>query len=82
METGGNLYGGKLTSVWGTDTTSQFTFNYNNKTAETDFAKTPLTGAYQEVHEGYTNSAGESSPVTVSSWPETTTQPEPLGPRR
>lgn len=56
--TGGNLYGGKLTSVWGTDTTSQITFNYNNKTADTDYDKTPQTGPYQEVHEGYTESGG------------------------
>ena len=58
-KTGGSLYGGKLTSVWGTNTTSQFTFNYNDKTADTDYDKTPLTGPYQEVHEAYTRSGGE-----------------------
>lgn len=59
VKTGGSLYGGKLTSVWGTDTTSQFTFNYNNKTADTDMDKTPTDGPYIEVHEGYTESGGQ-----------------------
>ncbi|HSF19866.1 MAG TPA: TonB-dependent receptor [Vicinamibacteria bacterium] len=58
VETGGDLYGGKVTSVWGTDTTSQFTFNYNNKTVNTDFTKTPTDTFYAEVHEGYTESSG------------------------
>ncbi|HSF20165.1 MAG TPA: carboxypeptidase regulatory-like domain-containing protein [Vicinamibacteria bacterium] len=59
VETGGDLVGGKVTSVWGTDTTSQFTFNWNNKTVNTDFTKTPTDAPYIEVHEGYTESGGQ-----------------------
>ncbi len=36
---GGNLYGGKLTSIWGSATTSQITVGYNDKTAQTDIDK-------------------------------------------
>jgi hypothetical protein len=59
VKTGGSLYGGKLTSVWGTDTTSQFTFNYNDKTAEDDFDKVVTDAPYIEVHESAVESGGE-----------------------
>ena len=31
LAVGGQLYGAKLTSIWGPHTTSTFTFDYNNK---------------------------------------------------
>jgi hypothetical protein len=59
--TGGDFYGGKVTSVWSTDTTSQFTFNYNNKHTEADRAKSNIDGPYIEVHETVVESGGQLS---------------------
>jgi hypothetical protein len=51
VETGGDFFGGKLSSVWNMNTTSQITFNYNNKHTETDESKSDFSGPYIEVHE-------------------------------
>ena len=62
VKTGGNLVGGKLTSVFGTNTTGQFTFGYNNKAGETLAASQANIGDIGldvEVHESFTVSGGE-----------------------
>ena len=62
IKTGGNLFGGKLTSVFGADTTGQFTFGYNNKAGETLFesqANVGDIGLEIEIHNGFTESGGE-----------------------
>ncbi len=41
VQTGGNLFGGKLTSVFGDAMTGQFTFSYNNKASLTPQTKQP-----------------------------------------
>jgi hypothetical protein len=57
--TGGQLIGGRLTSVWGTATTTQFTASYNNKSGGTDFDKITGSGPHIEIHEDFVDSAGE-----------------------
>ena len=59
-QTGGNLYGAKLTSIWGTTTTSQITVGYNDKTAQTDIAKVEdRSGPEITIHESFVESGGE-----------------------
>ena len=62
VKTGGDLYGAKLTSVFGTNTTGQFLVSWNNKAAEVDRESQPQFGAvplYVEIHNGFTvNSSG------------------------
>lgn len=62
VKTGGNLFGGKLTSVFGTDTTGQFTFGINDKAGETLAASQANIGDLGleiEIHDGFTESGGE-----------------------
>ncbi len=57
--TGGNLYGGKLTSIWGSATTSQITFGYNDKTAQSDIEKfEERSGPEILIHESFIESGG------------------------
>jgi hypothetical protein len=64
VQTGGNLYGGKLTSVFGTNTTGQFTVSYNDKasfvplTIQPQFETLPL---YIEIHDGFTDNGSTLS---------------------
>ena len=60
--TGGGLYGAKVTSVFGTDTTSQFTFAYNDKSSDSPPGVQPRVGGINlqiEVHDAFTVSGGE-----------------------
>ena len=60
VKTGGDLYGAKLTSVFGTNTTGQFLASWNNKAAEVDRASQPqfdATPLYLEIHNGFTVNA-------------------------
>ena len=60
-KTGGNLYGGKVTSVWGTDVTSDITVTYNDKRSETSIATIEalgLSGPRITIHEEALPSAG------------------------
>jgi hypothetical protein len=51
---GGNLYGVKLTSVWGSATTSQITFGYNDKTVQDDIGKIEQrSGPQIVIHDGF-----------------------------
>lgn len=65
VQTGGNLYGAKLTSVFGTNTTGQFTFSYNDKASQVPLDLQPQAGdlpLYLEIHSGYSvNSSGTIS---------------------
>ena len=57
VKTGGDLVGGKVTSVFGTDTTGQFTFGYNNKAGESlrdSQANINGLGLEIEIHEAFT----------------------------
>ena len=58
--TGGNLYGAKLSSVWGDKVTSQVTVGYNNKSGADDgtFGKLPGSGAQIDIHRSTFLSAG------------------------
>lgn len=58
--TGGNLYGAKLTSVWGNKTTTQVTIGYNDKSGADDgtFGKLPGSGAQIDIHQAAFASAG------------------------
>ncbi len=58
-KTGGQLFGAKLTSIWGTNTTSQITASFNDKNGERDRDKVPFGGPQIEIHESYVESAGE-----------------------
>ena len=62
VKTGGDLYGAKLTSVFGTNTTGQFLASWNNKAAEVDRASQPQFDQVPlsvEIHNGFTvNSSG------------------------
>ncbi len=64
VQTGGNLYGGKLTSVFGTNTTGQFTLSYNDKASfvplsiQPQFETLPL---YIEIHDGFTDNGSTLS---------------------
>ena len=63
--TGGNLYGAKVTSLFGTETTGQFTFSYNNKRSEDPRDIQPLVGNIPleiEVHESFRESGGKLRP--------------------
>lgn len=62
--TGGNLYGAKMTSVFGSNTTGQFTFSYNDKSSRDPRDLQPEVGGINleiEVHEGFTESGGRLS---------------------
>lgn len=62
VTTGGNLVGGKVTSVFGTNTTGQFTFGYNNKAGQSlanSQANIGGIGLEVEIHNGFTESGGE-----------------------
>ena len=62
VKTGGNLVGGKVTSVFGSDTTGQFTVGYNDKSGESlaeSQANIGGLGLEIEIHEGFTRSGGE-----------------------
>ncbi|MGH9323654.1 MAG: TonB-dependent receptor domain-containing protein [Vicinamibacteria bacterium] len=64
VRTGGNLYGGKLTSIFGTDTTGQFAVSYNDKRSEDPPELQPRVNDIDleiEIHEGFTRSGGELS---------------------
>ena len=62
VKTGGDLYGAKLTSVFGTNTTGQFLVSWNNKAAEADRTVQPQFDSVAlsvEIHNGFTvNSSG------------------------
>ena len=62
VKTGGDLYGAKLTSVLGANTTGQFLASWNNKAAELNREAQPQfdsLGLYMEIHNGFTvNSSG------------------------
>jgi hypothetical protein len=53
QSTGGSLYGGKLTSIWGNTLTTTFTASYNNKGGNTaaTFESLGLTGPQIIIHE-------------------------------
>ena len=62
VKTGGDLVGGKVTSVFGTNTTGQFTFGFNNKAGESLTDSQPNIGNFGleiEIHNGFTESGGE-----------------------
>ena len=65
VQTGGNLYGAKLTSVFGTSTTGQFTLSYNNKASQRPLDIQPQLDSivpYVEIHAGYSvNESGTAS---------------------
>lgn len=62
VKTGGDLFGAKLTSVFGDNTTGQFLASWNNKAAEVDRASQPQFDSiplYLEIHDGFSvNSSG------------------------
>lgn len=65
VKTGGDLFGAKLTSVFGDNTTGQFLASWNNKAAEVNreaqpqFDSIPL---YLEIHNGFdVNSSGTTA---------------------
>ncbi len=53
FQTGGGLFGAKWTAVWGTNTTSQVTFGYNNKSGndESTIDKLPGSGPQINIYE-------------------------------
>ena len=56
---GGNLYGGKLSSIWGSATTTQITLGYNDKTQQTDMDKfVERSGPAIVIHESFVESGG------------------------
>ncbi len=57
---GGDLFGGKLTSVWSSDTTSQITMNYNNKSGndQSTIDNAPGSGPEVDVYENAVLSGG------------------------
>ncbi len=61
LTTGGDLFGGKLTSIRGPTTTSQWTVSYNNKGRDTNFDLIPGSGPLIYIHEGFVESGGELS---------------------
>ena len=65
VQTGGNLYGAKLTSVFGTSTTGQFTLSYNNKASQRPLDIQPQLDSivpYVEIHANYSvNESGTAS---------------------
>ena len=64
VTTGGNLFGAKLTSIFGASTTGQFTFSYNNKTLNVhqDKAATFVAPLYIEIHRTFSvNASGTTS---------------------
>ena len=64
VTTGGNLYGGKLTSIFGPNTTGQFTLSYNDKTLNVPQEDQPPQAAPLsiQVHETFSvNSSGTTS---------------------
>lgn len=62
VKTGGNLYGGKLTSVFGANTTGQFTLSYNDKASEVPLDIQPQRDSlplYITIYDKYSvNSSG------------------------
>jgi hypothetical protein len=60
LAVGGQLYGAKLTSVWGPHTTSTFTFDYNNKGGNKlqDYDGILGTGPALNFHQGATLNSG------------------------
>ena len=84
VKTGGNLVGAKLTSVFGTDTTGQFTFGYNNKSGETLTDSQPNIGDIGlevEIHESFTRSGGElngDGRQVAGGIPQTTSDPSSI----
>ena len=65
VQTGGNLYGAKLTSVFGTSTTGQFTLSYNNKASQRPLDIQPQRDSILSsitIEAGYSvNSSGTTS---------------------
>ena len=84
VKTGGDLVGAKVTSVFGTDTTGQFTFGYNNKAGESladSQANVGGIGLEVEIHEGFTRSGGELSGngrQVAGGMPQTTEDPSSI----
>jgi hypothetical protein len=60
LSTGGGLYGGKLTSVWGSNLTTTFTVSYNNKggNGEDSYDGRIIPGVAIEVHPSFTVAQG------------------------
>jgi len=58
--TGGSLFSGKLSSVWGSNLTSQITVGYNNKGSSdaSTFEPYPLSGPEVRIHQNAILSAG------------------------
>ena len=65
VQTGGSLMGAKLTSVFGSSTTGQFTVSYNNKASQVPVDIQPQRGEipfYVEIEAGYSvNASGTTS---------------------
>jgi hypothetical protein len=64
VQTGGDLYGGKLTSIFGTTTTGQFAVSYNNKKSDDPPGVQPRVNDINleiEIHQGFTKSGGQLS---------------------
>ncbi len=64
VTTGGNLFGAKLTSVFGPNTTAQFAVSYNNKTLNIPEEDAPqfVAPLYIELHRSFSvNSSGTTS---------------------
>lgn len=62
VQTGGNLYGGKLTSVFGANTTGQFTVSYNDKAYQRPLDLQPQRDSlplFIQIYDSYSvNSSG------------------------
>jgi len=84
VKTGGNLIGGKLTSVFGTDTTAQFTLGFNDKAGETLVAAQPNIGDIGleiEIFDSFTRSGGEldgDARQVAGGMPQTTADPSSI----
>ncbi len=82
VKTGGDLYGAKLTSVFGTNTTGQFLVSWNNKAAEADRTVQPQfdsVALFVEIHNGFTvNSSGTTGTAAVlRGWERVMAGPHP-----
>ena len=85
VQTGGNLIGGKLTSVFGDSTTGQFTASYNDKASQVpldiqnQLSSLPL---YVEVHGGYSvnesGTIGAGGRIAAAGTPNGTDRPAQL----
>ena len=62
---GGHLFGGKLTSIWGPSTTGQWTVSTNDKTRQ-DTVSQSLNGPHVVVYDDYFESEGSSTDRRVS----------------